>query len=79
MWTYVVAEATHAALDAGCTQMARYTRRALRFRLRALPSLAKMHRERPDGLFAIMHINWGGTCMCTACALHAHRPSTACT
>ena len=59
MWTYVMASATHTALDAGCVHMARYTRRALRLRLRALPSLAKMHGERPDGLFAIMHINWG--------------------
>ena len=39
--------------------LTRYTRRALRLRLRALPSLAKMHDERPDGLFTIMHINWG--------------------
>lgn len=59
MWTYVMASATHTALDAGCVRMARYTRRALRLRLRALPALAKMHRERPDGLFAYMHISWG--------------------
>tara|TARA_B100000795_G_scaffold234749_1_gene194045 strand:- start:321 stop:482 length:162 start_codon:yes stop_codon:yes gene_type:complete len=28
MWTYVMASATHTALDAGCVRMAKYTRRS---------------------------------------------------
>ena len=67
IWSYVMASATHTALDAGCVRVARYTRRALRLRLRTLPPLAKMHAERPDGLIAIMHINWGSLVL--ACRL----------